>query len=227
MRVYHHLRICKLYNKPLPHPPLAREKRHAWCHLRIIIVIQQQEMAIAIYSTNEIPPFSNIDESQRWQRQLQLSCHILCANIERMKIISTQKRRTGMGPDAPLWARRRYGLGGKTSKNHAVERWNTFVTIESSILQCMVPKGEHNATSYCYRNEVVEVTRAVEILLYRSSKSNSNYTSSAWVMTAVDRIARVLAAEVLENYSRSARYRMMRLKELQVRTQRQHVAVAA
>lgn len=89
----------------------------------------------------------------------------------------------------------------------------------------MVTDGD--AASFEYRNEVVEVTRAIESLLYRSSKSKLCYKNSVWVMASIDRIARVLASEVLDSYSRSARCRMLRVKELQARTQNHQNASAA
>mmetsp|Transcript_9364 Transcript_9364/g.13876 ORF Transcript_9364/g.13876 Transcript_9364/m.13876 type:complete len:179 (+) Transcript_9364:164-700(+) len=171
-------------------------------------------------------PSSNSESFQRWQRQLQLSCHILCTNVERMKFICARKYKAYQHHSSSHPCHQKNGVISKASRRLAFDRWNTFVSIESSILSSMVPK-DADAACFKYRNEIVEVTQAIESLLYRSSKSKSFYTNSVWVMTAIDRIARTLASEVLDSYSRSARCQMMRMKELQVRTEKKQIASAA
>ena len=178
-----------------------------------------------------VNPASDPRVFRRWQRELQMSCYILCANLERLKHILSQKYEDEIDQMSSttgrtVWSDDETCAGSHNMpKNHACARWNMFVAIEASLLYSLC--GDDDPVDFKYRNEVVEVTQAVERIVYESATSKSSYMNTKWTMAAINCTARSLASDVIENYQSSFRNRVMHRTDGEILEMSQSVAEAA
>ena len=158
-----------------------------------------------------------------------MSCYILCANLERLKRIMSQRYEDEIGQvnaTSTLWSDDEIcSTGLSMSKNHACTRWNMFVAIEASLLFSLC--GDNDPFDFKYRNEVVEVTQAVERIVYKLATSKSSYMNTKWSMATINCTAQSLASDVIENYQNGFRSRVMHRIDEQITEVAQSVAEAA
>eukprot|EP00816_Leptocylindrus_hargravesii_P003269 CAMPEP_0196804376 /NCGR_PEP_ID=MMETSP1362-20130617/3974_1 /TAXON_ID=163516 /ORGANISM="Leptocylindrus danicus, Strain CCMP1856" /LENGTH=217 /DNA_ID=CAMNT_0042176635 /DNA_START=35 /DNA_END=688 /DNA_ORIENTATION=+ len=133
--------------------------------------------------------------SHRIMAQIQLTSHILCMNVRKLK----QHLRKALDGNAAFIRH-----ANSVPKNHLQakqyqkmvspsDRWRSILRIEAVILQSM-PDGE----CYTYRNEVVEVAQCIECIFFRYFKHTCLYCERDQhaLLNCVLRIARGFAKKI-------------------------------